>query len=397
MGERRYRTATEAVRLGLHPDEHHGIINPPVYHASTVLFPTVADFEASYAKRFERGHVHYAIHGTPTTFALQDALAELEGGDRGLAVSSGLAAVTVALMAFTSAGDHILVSDAVYDPTRAFCDQVLSRFGVETTYYDPSIGREIAALMRPNTRVVFMESPGSLSFEIQDVPAIAAVARGAGAVAMLDNTWATPLFFRSFEHGIDVSVHAATKYIGGHSDIMLGMIVTTEERYRKVKETVSRIGHSASPDDVYLALRGLRTMPTRLQQHQESALRLARWLQARPEVARVLHPALEDDPGHALWRRDFLGACGLFGLVLNDVPRAAVAALLDGMELFGMGYSWGGFQSLMIPADPGRFRTVRRWEAEGPLLRIHVGLEDPLDLIEDLERGFERLTAASLG
>jgi cysteine-S-conjugate beta-lyase len=384
---------TILTHAGCSPGTNHGIVNPPVYHASTVLFPTVEALE-------DAGHsfdgVRYGRIGTPTSQAFETAIAELEGGYKAVAVPSGLAAITTALLAFVSSGDHILVSDSVYGPNRLFCADMLKRMGVETEFYDPLIGAGISRLMRPNTRVVFVESPGSLTFEIQDVPAIAAVAKEAGAVVMIDNTWATPLFFRPFDHGVDLSIHAATKYIVGHSDAMLGVVTAgTPELWNRLKRYAVQLGTCAGPDDIYLGLRGLRTMGTRLRQHQATGIELAQWLLNRPEVARVLHPALPDDPGHALWRRDFLGASGLFAMELKPVPKQAISAFLNGMELFGMGYSWGGYESLILPTNPEKLRTASTWNSQGPLIRIHAGLEDIGDLIADLERGLTRLGDAA--
>ena len=381
---------TLIVAAGRDPASHCGVVNPPVYRASTILYPTVAALEAP---REVRG-VYYGRGGTPTTFALEDAIAALDGAHGAIITGSGKTAIAQALLAFLKAGDHLLMVDAAYAPTRQFCDRVLSRFGVETTYYDPLIGAGIARLIRPDTRIVYMESPGSLTFEVQDVPAIAAAARRRGVLTVLDNTWATPLYFKPFEHGVDLCIHAATKYIGGHSDLMMGTVSCAEPLYRQLRAGMQDLGACVAPDDCYQALRGLRTLSVRLERHQANALRLALWLKERPEVARVLYPALPDDPGHALWRRDFLGACGLFGLILRPCPKAAVAALLEGLELFGMGFSWGGYESLILPTHPERYRTATAWQAEGPCLRIHAGLEDPDDLIADLEAGFARLAAA---
>ena len=384
---------TILTHAGSNPGANHGIVNPPVYHASTVLFPTVESLE-------DAGHsfegVRYGRIGTPTSQAFETAVAELEGAYKAVTVPSGLAAITTALLAFVSAGDHILVSDSVYGPNRLFCSDMLKRMGVEAEFYDPLIGAGIGRLMRPNTRVVFVESPGSLTFEIQDVPAIAAAAKDAGAVVMIDNTWATPLFFRPFDHGVDLSIHAATKYMVGHSDAMLGVITArTPELWHQLKRYAVQLGTCAGPDDIYLGLRGLRTMGTRLRQHQATGIELARWLQNRPEVARVIHPALPDDPGHALWRRDFLGASGLFAMELKPVSKQAISAFLNGMELFGMGYSWGGYESLILPANPEKLRTASTWKSQGPMIRLHAGLEDIGDLIADLERGLSRLGEAA--
>ena len=385
---------TLLAHAGRDPEANYGIINPPVYHASTVVFPTLAALEESEKDPFTG--VTYGRFGTPTTFALEEAVAALEGGYRAIAVPSGLAAIAASLIAFAGAGDHVLVADNVYGPTRQrVCDLILARMGVEVTYYDPLVGADIARLMRDNTRVVFLESPGSLTFELQDVPAIAAAAKARGAVVVMDNTWATPLYFKPLAHGVDISIQAATKYIVGHADAMLGVITTTEEHFQTVKTMAHALGHAAAPDDCYLALRGLRTLAVRLARHQETGLALARWFEGRPEVARVLHPALPDDPGHSLWKRDFTGACGLFSIVLKDFPKSAVAAMLDGLELFAMGFSWGGYESLILLVYPETVRSAVPWTASGPTLRLHAGLEDVQDLIADLERGLERLAAAA--
>ena len=394
--QRRFSRDTLLARLGGEPQDRHGAVNPPVYRASTILFPTVAEWEASRdpARRFDI--VRYGQLGTPTTFALEEAIAGLEGGYRTALLPSGLAAITVALQALLKAGDHVLMVDSTYAPTRHFCDAVLSRYGITTTYYDPLIGEGIKGLLQPNTRVVFLESPGSLTFEVQDVPAIVGVCRAAGVTTVMDNTWATPYFFPAIAHGVDVSIIAATKYIGGHSDVMLGTITTTEPLYDRVRSMVAECGHCVSPDDAYLALRGLRTLGIRLERHQRNALLVAEWLRNRPDVGRVLYPALPDDPGYAIWQRDFDGASGLLGIVLHPtVTKQAVGAMLNGLELFRMGASFGGFESLAVPVHPRRHRTATRWNETGPCIRLHVGLEDPADLIEDLERGFDRLTAAA--
>lgn len=380
--------------LGRSPRDHHGTVNPPVYHASTIIFETLEALR-NHPKPLRKGAVQYGRAGTPTSFALEDAVAGLEGGYGALTLPSGLAAIAGALLGFVRAGDHILVTDAVYYPTRGFCDEILAGLGVEVTYYDPLVGAEIAKLIRPETRLVFTESPGSLTFEVQDVPAIAAAAQRAGVLVLMDNTWATPLYCKPFALGADVSIHAATKYIVGHADAMLGLIVTGERHYDHIRLATQRLGYAAGPDDAYLALRGFRTLSVRLERHQATALALAEWLQGRPEVARVMHPALPDDPGHALWRRDFSGSSGLFGLVLHPCSEAALAAMLDHMELFSMGYSWGGYESLMIPTTPAHGRSATTWDHPGPSMRIHAGLEAVEDLIADLEAGFARLRAAS--
>ncbi len=381
---------TRLVSAGRDTQGQHGFVNPAVYHASTVLYPTAADQVA------HRSRYQYGRRGTPTSEALEDALRAIEGeGCAGVALQpSGLAAISTALMAAAGSGDHILVTDSVYRPTRNFCNGLFKRMGVETTYYDPLIGKDIARLFKPNTRAVFVEAPGSQSFEMQDIPAIAEVAHAKGAVVLMDNTWATPLYFRAFDKGVDLSIQAGTKYIGGHSDIMFGCVAANKATLGPLKDTMNSLGLCVGPDDMYLALRGLRTLAVRLARHHESGLTVARWLEGRPEVARVLHPALASDPGHAIWQRDFTGACGLFSLVLKPASEKAVYAFMDALSLFGMGYSWGGFESLVISFDCADYRTATAWAPGGPTLRIHVGLEDPGDLIADLERGFAAMKAA---
>ncbi len=389
------RTATILAHAGRDPGANHGMVNPPVYHTSTVIWPTVAAMDAAHTG-FEHGVYSYGRVGTPTSEAFEDVVTALEGGYGSIAVSSGLAAVNVAMTAFVKAGDHILVTDSIYGPGRRYGDAVLSRFGVEVEYYDPLIGAGIESLFRDNTRLVYLESPGSLTFEVQDVPAITAAARAQGILSVLDNTWATPLYFDAFAHGIDVTVHAATKYMVGHSDAMMGIVGAREKSvWSQLKTFAVQAGHCAGPDDLYLAQRGLRTMGVRLRQHQDNGLEVARWLQARPEVSRVLHPALPQDPGHTMWKRDFTGASGLFSFVLKPAAKAQVDAMLDGMELFQMGASWGGYESLITPIQPEKIRTATHWQAEGPGIRLHVGLEDTGDLIADLEAGFDRLRAGA--
>ena len=385
------RPGTRVAHLGRTPRKWLGAVNTPVFRASTILFERVADLEAAAAGAYDG--LTYGLHGLPTVTDLQRAVAELEGGHAALAVPSGLTATTLPLLALVNPGEHVLVTDAVYGPTRRFCDLHLARFGVEVQYYDPLVGAGIAALLRPNTKLVFVESPGSLTFEVQDVPAIAAAAHARGAVVVMDNTWATPLHFRAFDHGVDVSVHAATKYIGGHSDVLLGLVVANAATFPKLHRLWTDMGVTASSDDCFLALRGLRTLAVRLAQQQASALRIGEWLRARPEVLEVLHPGLPGARGHALWQRDFTGASSLFGAILRPVAEARVAAMLDSLELFSMGWSWGGFESLVIPTWPERVRTVTRWTPGGPCLRFAIGLEDPEDLIADLAAGFARCRA----
>lgn len=387
---------TRAVTAGRDPHANHGVVNPPVYHASTILSPTLAALRET-DRTEDADATTYGVHGTPGTFAFEAALAEMEGGFRTRLCSTGLIACTAPLLSVLSAGDHLLVPDNCYGPTRRFALKMLKRMGVETTFYDPHVGGGIRDLMRPDTRAVFTESPGSLTFEVQDIPAIAEEAHRAGAVVMMDNTWASPLYFKAFEHGVDISIQAVTKYVGGHADLVMGAVTTTETAYPAIREGWKELGLSAAPDDVYLAMRGLRTMPTRLARHWRSGLIVADWLQGRAEVAEVLHPALPGDPGHDLWKRDFRGASSLFGFVLDEglSSEAHLAALLDPLELFGMGASWGGYESLLVPRTVPRSATYwpRPDGPRGQLMRIHIGLEDTDDLIADLAAGFDRMRA----
>jgi cystathionine beta-lyase len=379
-----WKSDTRLATGGRDPFAHHGYVNPPVYHASTLLYPSAEDFLA------HRGRYQYGRRGTPTSEALSEALRAIEGKScAGVALApSGLAAISAALLACLRSGEHALVSDSVYGPTRKFCNDVLARYGVATTYYDPLTGSGIAALMQPNTRVVFVEAPGSLSFEMQDIPAISQAAHAGGAAVLMDNTWATPLFFPALERGVDISIQSGTKYIGGHSDLMLGTISANAAYWPRLRDTVQTMGLCVGPDDMYLGLRGLRTMGVRLARHQHNGLKIARWLAQRPEIARVLHPAMEGDPGHAIWLRDFSGASGLFSVVFRPVAQAQVNKFLNALALFGMGASWGGYESLAIPFDCSAIRTATKWSPGGPTVRFHIGLEDPGDLIADLERGF---------
>jgi len=388
--KRPVKPATRLVTAGRDTKGQHGFVNPAVYHASTVLYPTAEDQVA------HRSRYQYGRRGTPTSEALEQALAAIEGeACAGVALlPSGLAAISAALLSVAGSGDHVLVTDSVYRPTRNFCDGLFKRMGVTTTYYDPLIGAGIAKSFKPNTKAVFVEAPGSQSFEMQDIPAIAAVAHDHGAVVLTDNTWATPLYFRAFEKGVDLSIQAGTKYIGGHSDVMFGCVAANAKALPALKTVVTTMGLCVGPDDMFLALRGLRTMDVRLKRHHESGLRIARWLEQRPEVLRVLHPGLESDPGYKIWRRDFSGACGLFSIVLKPTAEKSVYAFMNELSLFGMGFSWGGFESLVILFDCTEYRTATKWAPGGPTLRFHIGLEDPDDLIADLERGFAAMAAA---
>jgi cystathionine beta-lyase len=387
------RPDTLLTHAGSHPEDNLGAVNPPVYRVSTVVFDSVAAMQAGEKRPFDS--MRYGRHGTPTSFAFEEAVCALEGGYRSIATCSGQAAIASTLSALLQAGDHLLIADSVYHPTRRYCLDHLTRCGVSVTFYDPLIGAGISALIEDNTRLVYTESPGSLSFEIQDIPAIATAAHQRGALVVIDNTWATPLFFNAFKHGVDITVQAATKFLVGHSDAMLGVITCrSEASWQRIKSAIAISGVAPGSEEVYLGLRGMRTLALRLRQHQQSGLRVARWLASQPEVARVLHPALPDDPGHALWRRDFTGACGLFGVELRPCPASAVAAMVDGLAYFGLGFSWGGFESLILPTAGAIHRSVRPWKTAGPTLRLHIGLEDPEDLIADLAAGLARLTAA---
>ncbi|WP_373087090.1 cystathionine beta-lyase [Sneathiella sp.] len=385
---------TKLVVAGRDPEANFGVVNIPVYHASTILYPTLEALQKTHAARAAGERVvSYGRIGTPTTWSLEDAISELEGGYRTQVFPSGLAACATAMMAFVESGDHVLMTDSVYGPSRVFCDSVLTRFGVEVTYYDPLIGAGIAELIRPNTRYVYTEAPGSQTFEMQDIPAIAKAAHAKGVLVIMDNTWASPLFFKPFAHGVDISIQAGTKYIVGHSDVMLGAVTTTKDCWPTLQKGANNFGQTAGPDDVYLAQRGIRTLSVRLKQHMSNALAIAEWLQGRPEVHSVLHPGLPDDPGHAIWKRDFLGSSGLFSFRLKPLSKPAMAAFMDHLKLFGMGYSWGGYESLIILADPSQYRTATKWDNSNPLLRLHIGLEAIEDLIDDLESGFARAAA----
>ena len=375
---------------GRNPHAHHGYVNTPVYHASTLLYQTAEDYLG------HRSRYSYGRRGTPTSEALESAVQSIEGpACAGVALlPSGLAAISTALLSVLKSGDHLLVSDSAYGPTRTFCDSTLTRLGVTTTYYDPLIGKDIARLMRPNTTAVYCEAPGSLTFEMQDIPAIAEVAHAKGAVVLADNTWAGPLYCKALENGVDLSIQSGTKYIGGHSDMMLGTVSANEATVKRLKDTAFGMGLCVGPDDMNLGLRGLRTLAVRLARHYQSGVTVAKWFEQRPEVLKVFHPALPSHPGHAIWKRDFTGACGLFAIVLKPVPEKAVMAFLNALTLYGMGASWGGFESLAIPYDVDDYRTATKWAPGGPSVRFHIGLEDPGDLIADLERGFAALAVA---
>ncbi len=363
-----------------------GVVNPPVWRASTILYDNIADLKA-------RGHathdkLYYGRRGTPTVWALADALTGMEPGAEGaLLYPSGVAAISAGLLALLSPGDHLLMVDSAYEPTRAFCNSMLARLGIETTYYDPLVGAGIADLIRPETRLIFLESPGSLTFEVQDIPAITQIARARGVLTMLDNTWATPLLFPALVHGVDVTMMSLTKYVGGHSDVMMGSLTATKAVWPKLRSAAYQLGQSVSPDDCALMLRGLRTLDVRMRRQGENGLAVANWLAGRAEVGRVLHPALPGDPGHVIWSRDFAGASGLFGFTLNGADEAARTRFIDSLAHFGIGFSWGGYESLVVPSDPQTIRSAVAWTDPDPLVRLSIGLEDPADLVADLERG----------
>jgi len=383
---------TKAVRAGLNKKRNAGAVNTPVVRTSTVIFENVAAMRAAdVAFKKREKTLYYGRRGTPTHWTLQEAVSELADAEDTVLAPSGLGACTLAILSSVKAGDHILVTDSVYEPTRTFCNGLLKKLGVETTYYDPLIGAGIANLLRSNTSLVFCESPGSMTFEIQDIPVIAATAHKHGARVAVDNTWATPLFCKPLALGADLSIEAGTKYIVGHSDVLIGTVSGSGDAIVGVHKAAGALGIAVSPDDAYVASRGLRTLPVRLARHQESALKVAHWLQAHPLVARVLYPALPEDAGHALWARDFTGASGLLGVVFHRTSEAAVTAMIDGMDLFSLGFSWGGFESLIAPANPASARTARPWTDPQPGVRLHIGLEDPEDILADLEAGLARM------
>ncbi|MBB3453338.1 cystathionine beta-lyase [Rhizobium sp. BK313] len=375
---------TRLSHIGYSPSDFHGFVNPPVVHASTVLFPNARTMEMRDQK------YTYGTRGTPTTDALCDAIDALEGSAGTIVVPSGLAAITVPFLAFLSAGDHALIVDSVYGPTRIFCDTMLKRLGVEIEYYDPLVGAGIEQLIKPNTKLVHTEAPGSNTFEMQDISTISTAAHRHGCVVTMDNTWATPLYFKPLDHGVDISIHAATKYPAGHSDILMGTVSANAAHWNQLKEANIQLGICGAPDDAYQVLRGLRTMGVRLERHQESALAIAQWLEGREDVARVLHPALPSFPSHELWKRDFKGSSGIFSFVLAvgspDKFRAKAHAFLDALRIFGLGYSWGGYESLAVHVNLND-RRICKAPPEGPVLRLQIGLEDVADIKVDIEKG----------
>lgn len=385
LGER-----TRLTLAGRDPSDSYGFVNPPIVRGSTVIYPTTEDFLA------RKSRYTYGTHGNPTLDAIEAAANTIERGAGVVVTPSGLLACTLPFLAFLSAGDHVLVTDSVYRPTRNFCDSMLKRMGITVEYYDPALGDGIAALFRPQTKAIWTEAPGSQTFEMQDIPAITKAAQARGILTMMDNTWATPLFFDSHKAGIDISVQAGTKYYAGHSDVLIGTIsARTPELYKTLRKAWEELGVIVAPEDAFLTLRGMRTMAIRLKEQMPAGIEMANWLKARPEVARVMHPALPDDPGHALWKRDFTGASSLFAIELAPVSMTAVGAMLDGLTLFGMGASWGGYESLVLPFDCRAYRTATTPSHMGPTIRIHIGLENLEDLKADLDAGFARLRAAA--
>ncbi|NMM44083.1 cystathionine beta-lyase [Rhodospirillaceae bacterium KN72] len=392
------RDDTIAVHAGRRPLDNFGVVNPPVFRASTILHPTLDSWENRHKEnvhKYGKHFVRYGLHGTPTQFSLRDALSEIEQAEDTALVPSGMAACAIPFLAYASPGAHFLITDNVYEPVRRLAEGYLKQLGCVIEYFDPRIGGGIANHIRPETKMIWLESPGSLTMELTDVPAVVAAAKKAGVVTGIDNTWSAGYFFKPLAIGVDISVHALTKYQGGHSDVMLGSVsCATPETFEKVQMAIAATGMGASPDDTYFVQRGLRSMPTRLKHHHEAGLKVAKWLEQRPEVRMVMHPGLESHPDHALWKRDFSGACGLFSILIDPPSRAALESMMENYNYFGIGASWGGFESLIVTSFPGRLRTAVPWTDSGTVLRLHIGLEDPDDLIADLEAGFDRLAKA---
>ncbi|AZG36638.1 MAG: cystathionine beta-lyase [Shewanella psychromarinicola] len=387
------KLATKIVSLGRDKKFTKGIINPPVFRASTVVFDTMDEMRFA-IKNKTNGEMFYGRRGTPTHFSFQQAISELEGGAGTALYPSGTAAISSALLSFLKSGDHLLMADTAYEPTRDLCNKMLAGFGIETTYYDPMIGEGISDLIRPNTKVLFLESPGSITMEVQDVPTLSRIAHQHNIIVMLDNTWASPINSRPFDMGVDISIQAATKYIVGHSDVMMGTATANEQYWPQLRENSYVMGQTTSPDDVYLAARGLRTLGVRMAQHDKNALKVANWLASRPEVDHVRHPAFDTCPGHAFFKRDFSGGNGLFSFVLKQGDLASVTAFVENMDHFKMGFSWGGFESLILGIfGINKIRTATQWDSSKPLIRLHIGLEDADDLIADLDAAFDRYNA----
>lgn len=389
---------TRIILAGRHPERHGGIVNPPIVRASTVIANTLDEWDARKKVRAEDvPGLYYGRHGTPTTQALEEAVADLEGGYRAMVYPSGLAACAMAILSIVKSGDHILVTDSAYDPVRRLAQDYLPRMGVSASFFDPNVGVKIGDLIRRETRAIYLESPGSHTLEIQDVPAICEIAHKRGLKVLMDNTWATPLYFKPLAHGVDLSIQAATKYIVGHSDAMLGIVTANKETWPQLRDVTHDLGQTAGPDDSYLGQRGFRSLHVRLQRHWETGLVLAEWLAGRPEVERVIHPALPGDPGHALWRRDFSGASGLFSVVFKPVENQAFRNFVDSLELFHIGGSWGGYESLILPIAPASYRSITSWDYKGPAVRLHAGLESASDLVDDLAQGMKVLSGKASG
>jgi cystathionine beta-lyase len=387
------KLATKIVSLGRDKKFTKGIINPPVFRASTVVFDTMDEMRFA-IKNKTNGEMFYGRRGTPTHFSFQQAISELEGGAGTALYPSGTAAISSALLSFLKSGDHLLMADTAYEPTRDLCNKMLAGFGIETTYYDPMIGEGMSDLIRPNTKVLFLESPGSITMEVQDVPTLSRIAHQHNIIVMLDNTWASPINSRPFDMGVDISIQAATKYIVGHSDVMMGTATANEQYWPQLRENSYVMGQTTSPDDVYLAARGLRTLGVRMAQHDKNALKVANWLASRPEVDHVRHPAFDTCPGHTFFKRDFSGGNGLFSFVLKQGDLASVTAFVENMDHFKMGFSWGGFESLILGIfGINKIRTATQWDSSKPLIRLHIGLEDADDLIADLDAAFDRYNA----
>lgn len=381
---------TKLAHTGRQSKWTHGLVNTPVMRGSTRLFDSYKELRTGVSTAFQTDDIFYGRMGTPSQWSLREAITELEAAHDTYLYPSGVAALTASLLALASNGDHILVTDSVYEPIRSVTKRILSRMGIEVSYFDPMVGADIAQLFQDNTKLVLAETPGSLTFEVQDIPAIAAVTLKHDAFLIVDNTWATPLFFNPLAHGADISINAGTKYLSGHSDVMIGSASANKRAWTALSTTSFSMGHTVGPDDAFLTLRGIRTLDARLRQHEKAALELANRLESHPAIHQVLHPALSECPGHNHWRRDFTGSTGLFSIVLKQGIESDVAPMVDHMNLFKMGFSWGGFESLILPADPTQIRSAIPWKAPGPLLRLHIGLEDLEDLWGDLEAGLER-------
>jgi cystathionine beta-lyase len=390
MNNKKYKNDTKIILAGKDRNNKTAFVNSPIYKGSTVLFKDVEDMKKS-IKNKNSQILSYGRFGSPTTFEFERAIAKIDEGYSAVATSSGTAAIVASLLAVLKTGDHILMTDSAYGVSRNLARGLLSNMGITTTFYKPNIGKEITNLIQKNTKVLFMESPGSLTFEIQDIPMLVELAKKNNLITILDNTWATSLFFKPFYNGIDISIQSATKYIVGHSDAMLGIISTNKKYTKCVRESAHNMGSCPGPEDVYLGIRGLKTLSIRLQKHQENAFKVIEWLRVQQEVDKILYPALPNDSGYKIWKRDFLGASGLFGITLKNTKKSLVNKMLNNLKLFNMGYSWGGYESLILPIEPEKLRDTYKWKNDCGTLRIHVGLEDPADLINDLKDNFKIL------